>query len=56
MKLEEAQALAAANNIAGCQEAARKMRREGVAMPAPLIALAALDPRFHAGGSAPAPQ
>ena len=47
MTLEEAQALAAANDIAGCQAAARKTRREGVDMPLPLLALAALDLKYH---------
>jgi hypothetical protein len=54
MKLEEAQALAAANDIAGCQAAARKTRREGVDMPLPLLALAALDLKHHEQ-AAPAP-
>jgi len=54
MKLEEAQALAAANDIAGCQAAARKTRREGVDMPLPLLALAALDLKYHQQ-AAPAP-
>lgn len=46
VSLEEAQGLAAANDIAGCRASAQKMRREGVEMPNPLIALAALDMRF----------
>ncbi|WP_206455523.1 hypothetical protein [Aurantimonas marina] len=43
MTLAEAEALAEANDIAGCHTAARKMRREGVDMPPALMALAALD-------------
>lgn len=53
--LEKAEALADANDIAECQGAARKMRVAGIAMPPPLIALAALDLRYQAGGTS-APQ
>jgi hypothetical protein len=53
MSLEEGQALATANDIPGCQSAARKMRREGVDMPPALIALAALDLKFHQAAAAP---
>jgi hypothetical protein len=54
MSLEEGQALADANDIAGCQQAARSMRREGVDMPPALIALAALDLQYQQT-AAPAP-
>ena len=41
LTMEAAQKLADANDIAQCQKAARGMRVAGVAMPPPLIALAA---------------
>lgn len=44
--LEEGQALAAAGNVRGCQEATQKLRRAGAALPPPLIALAALKPEL----------
>ncbi|PLU02541.1 hypothetical protein FB004_103263 [Sinorhizobium medicae] len=47
LSVEEAQQLADANDIAQCQETAREMRVAGVAMPPPLIALAALDIRYQ---------
>jgi hypothetical protein len=53
--LEEGQALAAANDIAGCQAAARKNRREGVDMPPALLALAALDLKYHQQAAPAAP-
>ncbi|MCC6888695.1 MAG: hypothetical protein IT536_09190 [Hyphomicrobiales bacterium] len=40
--LAEAQALATANNLRGCQNAVRKMRLDGVALPPSLLALGAL--------------
>lgn len=43
-KVEEA---AAANDQLGCRAAARTMRMHGVALPPPLLALAALDPKFY---------
>jgi len=43
---EEATALAQANDLAGCQQAVQKMRRAGVALPAGLIALAAMKPEL----------
>lgn len=45
--VEAVEQLAAANDIAQCQEIAREMRVAGVAMPAPLIALTALDLQYH---------
>jgi hypothetical protein len=30
-----------------CRDASRKLRLAGVAVPAPLLALAALDPKFY---------
>jgi hypothetical protein len=44
--IEKAQAAARDNNIAGCRGAAQEMRRAGVALPAPLIALAGLDLKY----------
>lgn len=46
---EEATALAQANDLAGCQKATQKMRRAGVALPAGLIALAAMKPELLGG-------
>lgn len=54
--VDEVEALAEANDIAGCQQAARQMRVSGVSMPPPLMALAALDLKFHQdGGTATSP-
>ncbi|WP_183097254.1 hypothetical protein [Mesorhizobium sp. YM1C-6-2] len=54
--VEQAEELAAANDISQCQNAARKMRVAGVAMPPPLIALAALDSQYQQrGGTETAP-
>jgi hypothetical protein len=47
--VEKAQAAARDNNIAGCKGAAQEMRRAGVALPPPLIALAGLDLKFLEG-------
>jgi len=52
---EKAESLVATNDIAQCQGIARQMRVAGVAMPPPLIALAALDLKYQASGT-PAPQ
>ncbi|MHC2000865.1 hypothetical protein ACYQR9_10500 [Methylobacterium sp. CM6241] len=41
--IEQGNTAAAANDIAGCQRVARQIRRDGVVMPPPLMALAALD-------------
>ena len=40
--LEQAQSLAGAHDLRGCQRAAQQMRRAGVALPPGLLALAAL--------------
>lgn len=69
LTIEAAEQLASANDIAQCQKAAREMRVAGVAMPPPLIALAALDLQHQQksaessgpaapveGGQTPAPQ
>ena len=44
--VEEAESLEEGNDILACQQAARKLRLAGVAVPNPLLALAALDPKF----------
>jgi hypothetical protein len=44
--IEKAETAARDNNLAGCRGAAQEMRRAGVALPAPLIALAGLDLKF----------
>jgi len=41
------EAAAAADDQLGCRSAARTMRVQGVALPPPLLALAALDPKFY---------
>ncbi|OQM73901.1 hypothetical protein [Manganibacter manganicus] len=56
LTIDAAQKLADANDIAQCQKAAREMRVAGVAMPPPLIALAALDLQYQQkSGAAAAP-
>ncbi|PIK69127.1 hypothetical protein CS379_31440 [Methylobacterium frigidaeris] len=47
-QVAQADAAAAANDIQACRAAAQSIRRAGVVMPAPLIALSALDPKFFA--------
>lgn len=47
--IEKAESLIATNDIAQCQSIARQMRVAGVAMPPPLMALAALDLKYQAG-------
>jgi hypothetical protein len=42
LSLEQAQSLAGAHDLHGCQRAAQQMRRAGVALPPGLLALAAL--------------
>lgn len=54
LTIDAAERLAEANDIAQCQKAARHMRVAGVAMPAPLIALAALDMQYQHKEEAPA--
>lgn len=45
--VEKVETAAAADDQSTCRTAAREMRVSGVAMPPPLLALAALDPRFY---------
>jgi outer membrane protein OmpA-like peptidoglycan-associated protein len=47
LSLAEAEGLANANNMEACREAGRRLRLAGVAVPPPLLALTALDLRFH---------
>lgn len=53
LTVEAAEQLAGANDIAQCQKTAREMRVAGVAMPPPLIALAALDLQYLQKSAAP---
>jgi hypothetical protein len=55
MSVTDAEALAQTNDLAACQGAAKELRLAGVAVPPPLLALAALDLKFHQAGAA-APQ
>lgn len=52
LSVEEAQQLVDAGDLPRCQEKARAMRVAGVSMPPPLIALAALDLRYHQNAGA----
>jgi hypothetical protein len=45
-----AEEAAASNDVVACRAVAQGMRRAGVAMPAPLIALAAMDPKLLEAG------
>jgi len=44
--IEKAEAAARDHNLQGCRDVAQEMRRAGITMPAPLLALAALDLKF----------
>ena len=44
--VQQVAAAAASNDLLGCRAAAQKMRRAGVVMPGPLLALSALDPKL----------
>ena len=44
--IEQVDAAARNNDIVGCRDTARKMRVAGVALPAPLLALTALDLKY----------
>lgn len=44
--VQQIEAAAAKNDLLACRAAAQQMRRAGVVMPAPLLALSALDPRL----------
>jgi hypothetical protein len=45
-QIEKVEAAARDNNLQGCRDAAKEMRKAGILMPPPLLALAALDPKF----------
>ncbi|KMO45016.1 hypothetical protein VQ03_00090 [Methylobacterium tarhaniae] len=47
-QVAQVDAAAGANDIQACRAAAQSLRRAGVVMPAPLLALSALDPKFFA--------
>jgi hypothetical protein len=47
-QIAQVDAAAGANDIQACRAAAQGIRRAGVVMPAPLLALSALDPKFFA--------
>jgi hypothetical protein len=47
LNLASAEELAGANDIAACQDAARKLRLAGAPMPEPLLALTALDLQYQ---------
>jgi hypothetical protein len=47
MTVPDAEALAAAGDPQACRDGTRKLRIAGVAVPPPLLALAALDIKFH---------
>jgi hypothetical protein len=38
------------HNVQGCRDAAQEMRKAGIVMPPPLLALAALDLKFFDAG------
>jgi hypothetical protein len=46
VSVEEAESLAEGNDMTACRQAARKLRLAGAEVPAPLLALAALDPKY----------
>ncbi|WP_200841088.1 hypothetical protein [Geminicoccus flavidas] len=52
-QVEKAQAAAQTDDIGQCRAVAQELRRAGVTMPPPLLALAALDPKFFEGGEQP---
>ncbi len=47
-QIAQVDAAAAANDVQACRAAAQAIRRAGVVMPAPLLSLSALDPKFFA--------
>jgi hypothetical protein len=53
--MAKAEELAATNDIGACHKVAREMRVAGVPMPPPLVALAALDLKYHNQAPATAP-
>jgi hypothetical protein len=53
-QIEKAEAAARDHNLQGCRDAAQDMRKAGVVIPPPLLALAALDLKFF--DTTPKPQ
>jgi hypothetical protein len=51
--VQQVEAAAANNDLQGCRAMGQQMRRAGVAMPAPLIALSAMDPKLLGGAQRP---
>jgi hypothetical protein len=45
-QIDKVEAAAREHNLQGCRDVAQEMRKAGVVMPPPLLALAALDPKF----------
>jgi hypothetical protein len=45
-QIEKVETAARDHNLQGCRDVAQEMRRAGIVMPPPLLALAALDPKF----------
>ncbi|HWL70241.1 MAG TPA: hypothetical protein VNS22_17930 [Geminicoccus sp.] len=52
-QVEKAQAAAQTGDIGQCRAVTQEMRRAGITMPPPLLALAALDPKFFGTGQQP---
>ncbi|TNC05287.1 hypothetical protein FF100_35855 [Methylobacterium terricola] len=44
--VQEVEKASAENNLRGCRAAAQRMRKAGVMMPSPLLALSAMDPKL----------
>jgi hypothetical protein len=51
--VEQVEAAARSNDIGACRSAAQQMRRAGVAMPAPLIALSAMSVKLLEAAARP---
>lgn len=51
--VQQIESAAGANDIQGCRAAAQTMRRAGVVMPGPLLALAAMSPKLLEAASRP---
>ncbi|GJD97329.1 hypothetical protein OCOJLMKI_4558 [Methylobacterium iners] len=51
--IEQVKAAARSNDLSACRSAAQQMRRAGVAMPAPLLALSAMDLNLLQAASQP---
>lgn len=51
--VQQIESAAGANDIQGCRAAAQTMRRAGVVMPGPLLALSAMSPKLLEGAARP---